>query len=354
MKENSTYHDGLEFNHLPESLRKNPFAVPENYFSDLESKIIGRVKWMECKDESVFEVPEGYFDSLPDLVLSKIAEDSLKNKVTLEGFTIPEQYAAILTEDIFHRISEENLKEKIQSDGFTVPTGYFQTLEQNITTTLAETELKDIVATDGFAVPVNYQLDLEAAILARITEEKLKEAVPTEGFEVPVNYHSDLEATILARVTEEKLKDAIPAAGFDIPSHYFDNLSDKIIGAIQEAEQERDSTPIHHLGKPKKWYARYAVAASFTAMLGLGGYWGYQYQQQNAFAQEQDNLAEEQLSQHLSEIPKQEIINYLSASASGDDIIYMSQYTDETNLPTKGFGTNISKQEIEDYLNYTL
>ncbi|MNE71156.1 hypothetical protein D3C80_1670060 [compost metagenome] len=87
-------------------------------------------------------------------------------------------------------------------------------------------------------------------------------------------------------------------------------------------------------------------------MLGLGGYWGYQFQQQNTIAQ--DNVAEEQLSQHLSEIPKQEIINYLSASASGDDIIYMSQYTDETNLPTKGFGTNISKQEIEDYLNYTL
>jgi len=322
MKENSTYHDGLEFNHLPESLRKNPFALPENYFSDLESKIIGQVKWMECKDESVFEVPEGYFDSLPDLVLSKIAEDSLKNKVALEGFTIPKQYAGILTEDIFHRISEENLKEKIQSDGFTVPTGYFQTLEQNITTDIAEAELKDIVSTEGFAVPVNY--------------------------------YSALEASILARVTEEKLKDAIPAAGFDIPSHYFDNLSDKIIGAIQEAEQERDSTPIRHLGKQKKWYARYAVAASFTAMLALGGYWGYQYQQQNAFTQEQDKLAEEQLSQHLSEIPKQEIINYLSASASGDDIIYMSQYTDETNLPTKGFGTNISKQEIEDYLNYTL
>jgi len=320
MKENSTYHDGLEFNHLPESLRKNPFAVPENYFSDLESKIIGQVKWMECKDESLFEVPEGYFDSLPDLVLSKIAADSLKNKVTLEGFTIPEQYAAILTEDIFHRISEENLKEKIQSDGLIVPAGYFQTLEQNITTDIAATELKDIVSTDGFAVPINYHLDLEETIFSRITEEKLKATVPT---------------------TE-----------FDVPPHYFDTLSDKIIDAIQETNEESNSTPVRRLGKQKKWYSRYAVAASFTAMLGLGGYWGYQYQQQNTIPE--DNLAEEQLSQHLSEIPKQEIINYLSASASGDDIIYMSQYTDETNLPTKGFGTNISKQEIEDYLNYTL
>ncbi len=87
-------------------------------------------------------------------------------------------------------------------------------------------------------------------------------------------------------------------------------------------------------------------------MLSIGGYWGYQYQQQNTTPVEA--VAEEQLSQHLSEIPKQEIINYLAESASGDDMIYMAQYTDEANLPTKGFGSNISKQEIEDYLNYTL
>jgi len=320
MKENSTYHDGLESNHLPESLRGNPFGVPENYFSDLESRIIAQVKWIECKDESIFKVPEGYFDSLPDVVLSKIAADSLKAQVAGDGFAIPEQYSDKLTENIFHRISEENLKEKIQSD--------------------------------GFAVPVDYHTDLGDTIFARVAEAELKEAISTDGFDLPVNYHADLEETIFARIAEEKLKDTVPATGFDLPPHYFDTLSDKIIGAIQDIKEERGSTPIRRLGKPKKWYTRYAVAASFTAMLGLGGYWGYQFQQQNTIAQ--DNVAEEQLSQHLSEIPKQEIINYLSASASGDDIIYMSQYTDETNLPTKGFGTNISKQEIEDYLNYTL
>jgi hypothetical protein len=184
----------------------------------------------------------------------------------------------------------------------------------------------------------------------RATE--LKDIVSTDGFAVPINYHLDLEETIFSRITEEKLKATVPTTEFDVPPHYFDTLSDKIIDAIQETNEESNSTPVRRLGKQKKWYSRYAVAASFTAMLGLGGYWGYQYQQQNTIAE--DNLAEEQLSQHLSEIPKQEIINYLSASASGDDIIYMSQYTDETNLPTKGFGTNISKQEIEDYLNYTL
>ena len=320
MKENSTYHDGLESNHLPESLRENPFGVPENYFSDLESRIIAQVKWIECKDESIFKVPEGYFDSLPDVVLSKIAADSLEAQVAGDGFAIPEQYSDKLTENIFHRISEENLKEKIQSD--------------------------------GFAVPVDYHTDLGDTIFARVAEAELKEAISTDGFDLPVNYHADLEEAIFARIAEEKLKDTVPATGFDLPPHYFDTLSDKIIGAIQDIKEERGSTPIRRLGKPKKWYTRYAVAASFTAMLGLGGYWGYQFQQQNTIAQ--DNVAEEQLSQHLSEIPKQEIINYLSASASGDDIIYMSQYTDETNLPTKGFGTNISKQEIEDYLNYTL
>ena len=352
MKENSTYHDGLESNRLPESLRENPFGVPENYFSDLESKIIAHVKWIECKDGAAFEVPEGYFDSLPDLVLSKIADDSLKTLVAMDGFDIPEQYAGILTADIFHRISEENLKEKIQSDGFTVPTGYFQTLEQNIATDIAAQQLKDSVPTEGFAVPVGYHTNLEETIFSRLAETELKQTVQTDGFALPVDYHADLEEAIFARLAEEKLKATAPTTDFDVPPHYFETLSDKIIGTIQERKEEREATPIHRLDKPKKWYSRYAVAASFTAMLGLGGYWGYQYQQQNTIPQ--DNVAEAQLSQHLSEIPKQEIINYLSASASGDDIVYMSQYTDETNLPTKGFGSNISKQEIEDYLNYTL
>lgn len=352
MKENSTYHDGLESNRLPESLRENPFGVPENYFSDLESKIIAHVKWIECKDGTAFEVPEGYFDSLPDLVLSKIADDSLKTLVAMDGFDIPEQYAGILTADIFHRISEENLKEKIQSDGFTVPIGYFQTLEQNIATDIAAQQLKDSVPTEGFAVPVGYHTNLEETIFSRLAETELKQTVQTDGFALPVDYHADLEEAIFARLAEEKLKATAPTTDFDVPPHYFETLSDKIIGTIQERKEEREATPIHRLDKPKKWYSRYAVAASFTAMLGLGGYWGYQYQQQNAIPQ--DNVAEAQLSQHLSEIPKQEIINYLSASASGDDIVYMSQYTDETNLPTKGFGSNISKQEIEDYLNYTL
>lgn len=318
MKENGTYHDGLEPTNLPASLRENPFGLPENYFSDLESKIITQVKLVECKEESIFEVPEGYFNSLSDAIMCKVAEDSLKNQVTTDGFEIPENYASELSSTIFNRILEDKLKETIVSDGFTMPSAYNQTLEDSI--------------------------------FARLAEQELKKTVPTDGFSVPVGYEETVESTIFARIAEEKLKETVVTAGFDVPQHYFETLSDSIINAVQVPE--KDHTPIHQIGGPKKWYARYAVAASFATMLSIGGYWGYQYQQQNAAPVE--TVAEEQLSQHLSEIPKQEIINYLAASASGDDMIYMSQYTDEANLPTKGFGSNISKQEIEDYLNYTL
>ncbi len=199
-------------------------------------------------------------------------------------------------------------------------------------------------------MPSAYNQTLEDSIFARLAAEKLKETVPTDGFTAPVGYEEIVESTIFARIAEEKLKETIVTAGFDVPQHYFEILSDSIIDRVQMLE--KDNTPIRQIGKPKKWYARYAVAASFAAMLSIGGYWGYQYQQQNTTPVEA--VAEEQLSQHLSEIPKQEIINYLAESASGDDMIYMAQYTDEANLPTKGFGSNISKQEIEDYLNYTL
>ncbi|QRY59161.1 hypothetical protein [Sphingobacterium siyangense] len=318
MKENGTYHDGLEPTNLPASLRENPFGLPENYFSDLESKIITQVKLIECKEESIFEVPEGYFDSLSEAIMCKVAEDNLKNQVATDGFEIPENYASELSSTILNRILEDKLKETIVSDGFTMPSAYNQTLEDSI--------------------------------FKRLAEQELKKTVPTDGFSVPVGYEETVESTIFARIAEEKLKETVVTAGFDVPQHYFETLSDSIINAVQEPE--KDHTPIHQIGRPKKWYARYTVAASFAAMLSIGGYWGYQYQQQNVAPVE--TVAEEQLSQHLSEIPKQEIINYLAASASGDDMIYMSQYTDEANLPTKGFGSNISKQEIEDYLNYTL
>ncbi len=318
MKENGTYHDGLEYINLPESLRENPFNVPENYFSDLESKVIAHVKLVECKDESIFEVPEGYFDNLSDAIMCKIAEDNLKNQVSSDGFEIPSQYISELTSTIFDRISEDQLKEAIASDGFTIPSDYDQSLENSI--------------------------------FSRIAEEKLKETISTDGFSVAAGYEETLESAIFARIAEKKIKESIVEPGFDLPQHYFETLSDKIIHAVREPEKR--NTPIHQIGRPKKWYARYAVAASFAAMLSIGGYWGYQYQQQENVPIA--NVTEEQLSQHLSEIPKQEIINYLAASASGDDMIYMAQYTDEANLPTKGFGSNISQQEIEDYLNYTL
>ena len=318
MKENGTYHDGLEPTNLPASLRENPFGLPENYFNDLESKIITQVKLIECKDESIFEVPEGYFDNLSDAIMCKIAEDNFKNQVSSDGFEIPSQYTSELSSTIFSRIFEDRLKETIASDGFTIPSDYNQSLENSI--------------------------------FNRISEYKLKEMITSEGFTLPSDYSHSLENSIFARIAEQKLKESIVEPGFDLPQYYFETLSDRIINTVQEPE--KGNTPVHQIGRPKKWYARYAVAASFAAMLSIGGYWGYQYQQQNTAPVE--TIAEEQLSQHLSEIPKQEIINYLAASASGDDMIYMSQYTDEANLPTKGFGSNISKQEIEDYLNYTL
>lgn len=352
MKENATYQDGLEPNRLPESLRENPFGVPENYFSDLASQLIAQAKWIERREESVFEVPEGYFDSLPDTLLTKIAIDSLKAQVVSDGFAIPEQYSDKLSEDILHRISEEKLKESIDSDGFTVAADYFDILAQDITANISTQELKLIVPSDGFSVPSGYETSLEESIFSRVAEDVLKQTISTDGFTVPVDYPTTLEEQITVRVFEEKLKLVVPSAGFDIPQHYFDTLSADILSSTQGIDGTIKVIPIHQTGKTKRWYAKYTVAASFIALLGLGGFWGYQNMQQEEEAS--DNIAKQQLSQHLSEIPKQEIINYLAASASGDDMIYMSQYTDETNLPTQGFGNNISKQEIEDYLNYNL
>src|SRR5690606_32838351 len=130
---------------------------------------------------------------------------------------------------------------------------------------------------EGFTVPVGYHTNLEETIFSRIAETELKQAVQTDGFALPIDYHADLGEAIFVRIAEEKLKATAPTTDFDVPPHYFETLSDKIIGAIQAPNEEWEATPIRRLGRPKKWYSRYAVAASFTAMLGVGGYWGYQY-----------------------------------------------------------------------------
>ena len=59
--------------------KRNPFKVPDGYFSSLESKVIASV----TKNTQDATIPEGYFDSLADRVMEQVAEKSAPKIIPL-------------------------------------------------------------------------------------------------------------------------------------------------------------------------------------------------------------------------------------------------------------------------------
>ncbi len=116
-------------------LGKGSFAVPENYFEqlnrDIETRIIEeRLKAMTAS--SGFTVPEFYFEELQGDVETRIAEENLRVTVTASGFTVPEFYFEALHQDVETRVAEERLRTTVTASGFTVPEFYFEHLTSKI------------------------------------------------------------------------------------------------------------------------------------------------------------------------------------------------------------------------------
>ncbi|QQT26737.1 hypothetical protein [Sphingobacterium spiritivorum] len=278
MKENNTYHDHNEDNNLPESLRVNPFAVPKDYFENLESGLCSQIRLLNTapSEEESFSTPENYFNDLHSRLMTAVKMDQLKTN------------------------TEEN--------GFTVPSNYFDQLQQQIT--------------------------------ANITADRWKDQIKEEGFAVPEDYFNTLEDSIFAGIATDRLKAEVKEDGYTVPSNYFDQLSADIQAKAFEKEQPK-IVPIGGL-KRRNWM-RYAAAASVTLILGLGAYFGIQ----------QEETATTDLHSELANVSDAEIINYLAATNSGDNMVYFTQYIYEPE-ESAGVGSQIDNEDIEEYLKYSL
>src|SRR5690606_25708069 len=80
---------------LPESLRVNPFTVPDLYFERLNRITLQRCQHVEAT-EAALTVPTEYFVQLQERILSKVAEEKLRKKISEPGFTVPEHYFTTL------------------------------------------------------------------------------------------------------------------------------------------------------------------------------------------------------------------------------------------------------------------
>ncbi|TDS11034.1 hypothetical protein [Sphingobacterium paludis] len=168
MKENNTYHDGMEGLNLPESLRVNPFSVPTSYFDELSSKISAQIG-LEGKvppEIQPFFVPDDYFPNLTDNITAQVRFANPEEEA--DTWTTPTGYFETLQERIQSRIKVESADR--EKDDFNVPTGYFESLTDRVQTKIFEENLRQAVSTDGYSTPPLYFEKLTATLTANIKD----------------------------------------------------------------------------------------------------------------------------------------------------------------------------------------
>ncbi len=320
MKEHNTYNEELGGKNLPDSLRVNPFFIPKNFFEDQEEHILGQIHFErtvgninESLDtNATANVPNGYFDTLETSIFAKIAEQSLKDKVSEDGFTIPTNYFDDLSQSIEASIAEENLKSIVPALDFQVSGDYFEAAENQIFAKIAESNIHDQVGKEsGFSVPTSYFEEASNEIEAKIIVEKWSEELNQEHFTVPTGYFNQLNEKILARTTKQE-------------------------------------TTILTLPKRTNW-RKYSAAAAIALIVGVGSYFGFQ----NTISNQNGN----QLSTtevNLDHVSDEEILNYLAQVSEGEDLIHLAEYTSDTKNENVQLDLEIGKEEIEEYLNYML
>ncbi|SEG04825.1 hypothetical protein SAMN05421877_104217 [Sphingobacterium lactis] len=312
MKENNTYHENLEGNNLPNSLRVNPFIVPKNYFEELADRtlFLARLDQLSTAGKvSGFSVPEDFFKNQASQLISQIKID----QIDAAAFTVPANYFDQLGEQVLGQVKIDGLQDEAD-----VPAGYFEQLSSRIMDRIQEEE------------EVAFSLELQDT-----------------GFTVPEGYFDAAEEEILANVAVEELQGLVKSDGFTVPNSYFDQLSNNILEQVQDKkvislpsrEERKEKTPAKR-GKVYAWFTT-AAAACVAAVIGLSVYNGA------------ENKPMEVEPVALNDIPEEEIINYLSSYSDASDLEYIAEYIYQPE-ETKGVGTGIDEDVLEDYLNYTL
>ncbi len=160
-----------------------------------------------------------------------------------------------------------------------------------------------------FSVPDNYFGELQQHTLSITKIIGLKEEA---SFKVEEAYFDSLENQILAQIN-------IPANNnnFSVPADYFDTLSDKIIEKVESQQTEKQQAKV--IKMPFIKYAAAAVTLLATTF-GVYNYSGI-------------NPSEETvISNKLSEIPNQEILDYLSTYSDTNDIILTIENDNDISL----------------------
>lgn len=89
----------------------NPFGVNEDYFANLESKIIQRSEALN-NPQFAFSVPENYEETLANSILKNTSEFEINATNTIP-FTVPDKYFETLNSQIQYKKQQQTAKSKI-------------------------------------------------------------------------------------------------------------------------------------------------------------------------------------------------------------------------------------------------
>ena len=181
-----------------------------------------------------------------------------------------------------------------------------------------------------FIVPSGYFQELSDNISSRVSIESIR-FDNNNGFNVPAGYFEELTSRIEDNVTVEKIKSFASSEGFALPEAYFDSLSGRITSRLERPS--KGTAPVRQLFT--SWLS-YAAAASISVIIATGIY----------FSSNTYNL-----NRQLSEVPDQEIINYLQAHSTPGDTPFIIENLKPDQL--EAVTTEVSSEDLELYINST-
>ena len=181
-----------------------------------------------------------------------------------------------------------------------------------------------------YTVPSGYFQELSGNLKSRVLVESMH-VDEKSGFNVPPGYFNELSSRIENNLVLENIRSLAPSGGFALPEGYFAELSGRITSRLEDSS--KGATPIRNLFT--SWIS-YAAAACITAMIATGIYFS-----SNTY----------QFDKQLSEVPDQEIINYLQAHSTAGDTPFIIENLNPDQL--EFVNADVSAEELELYINST-
>lgn len=292
MTELNTYHEHSEEPKLPNSLRVNPFAVPEDYFPQAISLLqsFAHIDVSPDTKKGPFIVPEGYFET---------ANAQLKSQL----FTIP-----------FSGNREQ---------GMSIPAGYFEDLSDRIRTRVAVEELKDVVQEDGFSVPSGYFEESAGQLRSQV-----RFGIHKDGFDVEPAYFEKLSARIYHRIDE----------------------IDKADNNVISFPKPEDKKPNRKNGSYTGRWNRMLAAASVAVILSFGVYFGL-----NSNMTDNQPMIASANEVSLEDISDEELMSYLAMDHDHDDLTYFVEYIYEEDSDIYQDAVDyIDDGDLEEYIKLML